>query len=138
MKANDDKNLEEFIEKLMKDQTPESPSFDFTSKVMAQVLAQVLAPQTSSITTYKPLISKPVFIATISTVIALVIYCIGYGNPSSNYSLPHFNIQVNPLLNLEEKVHFSNITTYTVVVTAVMLFIQISILKNHFDRRHLQ
>lgn len=131
MKANDDKNLEEFIEKLMKTQTPESPSIDFTSKVMAQVLA----PQTSTITTYKPLISKPVFIATLSTILALVIYCIAYGNPSSNYSFPHLNFHVNQLLNLEETVHFSNITTYSVVFTALMLLIQIPILKSHFDRR---
>ena len=58
MKVSEDKNIEKLIDHLMKDTTLESPSFDFTSKVMSQVTVT----KTSDITTYQPLISTRTFL----------------------------------------------------------------------------
>lgn len=70
MKANEDKNIEKLVDHIMKDTILESPSFDFTSKIMSQVLAT----KTSDVTVYKPLISRTTFIAIFGFIIALFIY----------------------------------------------------------------
>jgi len=49
-----DKNIENLIDKMMAENTLESPSIDFTSKIMSQVLVA----EKSKIKTYKPLISN--------------------------------------------------------------------------------
>ena len=46
----EDKYIEKLVDQIMKDQILESPSFDFTSKVMAQVTVA----KTNEITVYKP------------------------------------------------------------------------------------
>ena len=115
----------------MKDSTLESPSFDFTSKVMSQVLAT----KTSEATTYKPLISKQVFIALFGSLAVLVVYILFNGSSHSpngfihlDYNLLRNHIPVNTF-------SFSKITVYSVVLTTIMLFIQIPLLKNYFDRK---
>lgn len=54
-----DKNIEQLIEKMMAEDKLQSPSFDFTSKIMAEV--HVL--EEKKLKAYKPLISKPVWIS---------------------------------------------------------------------------
>ena len=49
MEANENKELEKLVDKMMSDLTLESPSIDFTSKVMAQVVVT----KTSDVTLYK-------------------------------------------------------------------------------------
>ncbi len=131
MKVSEDKNIEKLIDNLMKDATLESPSFDFTSKVMSQVLAT----KTSEATTYKPLISKQVFIALFSSLTVLVIYILFNGNTSSGNDFLRLNYNLLHDLNLVDTFRFSKITTYSVVLTTIMLFIQIPLLKNYFDRK---
>ncbi len=57
MKKNVDKQIENLVDKVMKQSTLETPSIDFTSHIMVQVEA---AKQSTS-TTYQPLISKRVW-----------------------------------------------------------------------------
>lgn len=131
MKASEDKNLEKLIDKIMKDVPIETPSFDFTSKVMSQVLAT----QTSAITAYKPLISKPVMIIVFGSILAVFSYFISNGNAGSAGWLD--GIDYNRLFNvrLVSGFKFSKITLYAVVLATVLLLVQISLLKNHFDKR---
>ena len=131
MKANEDKNIEKLVDHIMKDAVLESPSFDFTSKIMSQVLAT----KTSDVTVYKPLISRTTFIAIFGCIIALFIYLFISGAQQTNgwFSNLNFNLLYNNKLASIFK--FSKITTYTVVLTTLMLFIQIPLLKNHFDKQ---
>ncbi|MFC4816085.1 hypothetical protein [Flavobacterium sp. GCM10023249] len=129
MNTNEDKHIEKLIDKMLKDQTLETPSFDFTSKV----LSQVTAIQSSRITTYKPLLSKKTVLIIISILLALIVFSIFYDSkPTSNW-IPH--IEFIPFKNLTTSYEFSKVTTYSVVLTAIMIFIQIPILKNYYDRK---
>ena len=132
MKANEDKNIEKLIDHLMKDTVLESPSIDFTLKVMSQVLET----KTSNVTTYKPLISKQVFGVIFSGLTALMVYIFFNNNASSSDGFLHLNYNLLHDLNPAETFHFSKITIYTVVLTTVMLFIQIFLLKNYFDKKY--
>ena len=57
MNENVDKHIEKLVDKAMKDSVLETPSFDFTSKVMQHVTAT----SKSKATVYEPLISKKVW-----------------------------------------------------------------------------
>jgi uncharacterized membrane protein (DUF485 family) len=131
MKANEDKNIEKLIDHLMKDTTLASPSFDFTSKVMSQVIAT----KTSAATTYQPLISKQTFIAIFIGLAVLIAYVLWNGTAASNNRLLHLNYNLLTNFNPIKTWQFSTITTYTVVLTTIMLCIQIPLLKNYYDRR---
>lgn len=131
MKANEDKNIEKLVDHIMKDAVLESPSFDFTSKIMSQVLAT----KTSDVTVYEPLISRTTFIAIFGCIIALFIYLFISGGQQTNGWFSHLDFTLLYNNKLASMFKFSKITTYTVVLTTLMLFIQIPLLKNHFDKQ---
>ena len=70
MKENEDKNIEQYVHTVIKETPLESPSHDFTSKVMANVLAI----GKSKATVYKPLISKKGWLLIFGGIIATVMY----------------------------------------------------------------
>ncbi len=132
MKVNEDKNIEKLVAKMMNEIPLEKPSFDFTSKVMAQVLAN----KTNDITTYKPLISKPLLILIFGSFFILFGYCIINGNTeSSNEWFDSINLSQYYNNRLFLGLKFSKITAYAVLLSTLMLFLQIPLLKNHFDRQ---
>lgn len=131
MKASEDKNIEKLIDHLMKDTTLASPSFDFTSKVMSQVLAT----KTSHVTTYKPLISKQAFLLIFGGLTVLIAYVLASGDLNSSNRLVQFNYNLLSNYNPVKTLHFSTITTYTIVLMAIMLCIQIPLLKNYYDSK---
>lgn len=131
MKENEDKHLEELIDRIMKDQTLESPSFDFTSKIMSQIEVT----KTSNVTVYKPLISKSILIGIIGSIIVLVLYSILFGNQQSTSTSSLFDFSVlykNALIN---SFHLSKTATYSILLTTIFLFVQISFLKSYFDKK---
>lgn len=132
MKTNEDKQLEKLVARMMKETTLDTPSIDFTSKVMSQVLAT----QKSETTIYKPLISTPTFIIIFGGLIFLIAFILTNGNTSSNNTYLNLNLNFFTNFNPVRSFHFSKITTYSVVLTTLMLFIQIPLLKNYFDKKH--
>ena len=70
MKENANKHIDSFTKKLFKDGSTESPSFDFTTKVMSDVNAL----SSTNVTVYKPLISKRTWILISISVVALIAY----------------------------------------------------------------
>lgn len=132
MKTNEDKQLEKLVDRMMKEKTLDTPSIDFTSKVMSQVLAT----QKSETTIYKPLISTPTFIIIFGGLIFLIAFILTNGNTSSNNTYLNLNLNFFTNFNPVRSFHFSKITTYSVVLTTLMLFIQIPLLKNYFDKKH--
>ena len=129
MNTNEDKHIEKLVDKMLKNQALESPSFDFTSKLMSKVTTS----QSNSITTYKPLISGKTILTIAGILLALIGYSFFYDGTQTSKWIPH--IDFVPFNNLTALYEFSTVTTYSVVLTAIMLFIQIPILKNYYNNK---
>ena len=134
MNENVDKKLDNLSRKVMGNSVVESPSVNFTQNLMSQIISL----NTSKVTTYVPLISKRVWlliaVAFLGVLGYLIIGTSGEQNTSiTDYGLDRiFNMQYsNPLSSVE----FSQTLIYAVALFAIMLCIQIPILKRHFDKR---
>jgi hypothetical protein len=134
MKANTDKHIEKFVDKMMKETTLDTPSVDFT----AQVMSQVLKIKTSQTTVYKPLISKWVWYGIFISMLGLIAYLSFNSSSVSGGLLEKFNLGTLPkfsMPNLFSGLHFSKTTIYACVLLTLMLFIQIPIIKHVMNRR---
>jgi len=130
MNENANKDLDNLSRKVIGKLAIESPSFDFTKTVMSQINAL----SSSSVTTYVPLISKQVW-----ALIALAFVGV-FGFVSSGASeeksgwISKLNLEyefANPLAHIE----LSQTVIYSVVLCAVMICIQIPLLKHYCDKR---
>ncbi|HEY5686727.1 MAG TPA: hypothetical protein VIS27_00295 [Yeosuana sp.] len=134
MKAKADKEIEKLIDKMMKETTLESPSFDFT----AQVMSQVLKIKTNKVTVYKPLISKWIWYGIFISMLGLIAYLSFNDSVVTDGLLEKYNFEILPkfsISNIFSGLHFSRTTLYACILLTVMLFIQIPILKHHMDKR---
>jgi hypothetical protein len=131
MQVNENKELEKLVGKMMRESALESPSFDFTSKVMSQVLAT----KPSGVTVYKPLISTTAFITIFGLFFIFCAYLFMYkeGQNESLFTTIHFSKLYNN--RLLSGFSISKISVYAVAVSILMFYIQIPFLKNHFDKR---
>lgn len=128
----DDKRIEDLVNKLMEADALEQPSFDFTDKVMAQVEAL----SDSSITTYKPLIPKSVFYAIAAGFLVLVGYVLFNDSTSSESLTEKYNIAQdyqNILQGLS--FDFSSTLMYSILFLAIMVSVQIPLLKHYVNNR---
>ncbi|UTN05430.1 hypothetical protein L0669_05840 [Flavobacterium bizetiae] len=129
MKEND-KEIENLIEKMMSENTLESPSFDFTSKIMSQVLVA----EQSKIKAYKPLISKSAWIFIGISLAALTAYTIYFNNDIYNFEIAKtYSDKASALFS---GIHFSTNVLYALLVVPFMVLIQIGVLKNYFDKKY--
>jgi hypothetical protein len=124
-----DKNIEKFIGEIMAESTLESPSIDFTSKVMSQILVA----EKSKIQDYKPLISAPVWIVILGSLICLILYT-AFVNEPYNSEIGHSYV-VN-IANIFSEFHFSKNTIYAILIVPLMILIQIPLLKNYYDKKY--
>jgi len=133
MKANEDKHLDKFAAKLMKETSLQKPSAEFTSKVMMQALAA--SPGTATV--YKPLISKPFWFIIFGAIILVMCYLFLSADVQSGGWFDSFNMgKVNDkFLNGLPDLKFSEMTVFAVALLTIMLFVQISFLKNYFNKR---
>ncbi|MBJ7879418.1 hypothetical protein [Gelidibacter salicanalis] len=132
MKDNADRLLESVVEKVMKSSHIESPSSDFTKRVMAHVNTK------STATVYQPLISKTGWLIVFSGVIAFVIYIymITGTDTSKWFETIDFNvIATTDITNLFSKLKLEQVTSYAMLVFGLMLCAQIPILKYFIDKR---
>lgn len=132
MKASEDKHLEKLVDKMMKNQTLETPSFDFTSKVMNQVLES----KKNKVFTYRPLISKQTAFAIFGITVLIIIYAILNANSSSSKWISM--VDLSPIFKngFSELFNFSTITMYGTVFGTIMLLAQITFLQNHFNNKN--
>jgi len=134
MKAKTDKEIEKLIDKMMKETTLESPSLDFTSQVMSQVLKI----KTNKAMVYKPLISKWIWYGIFISMLGLMTYLLFNDSAVSGGLFEKYNFGTLPkfrMSNIFSGLHFSRTTLYACVLLTIMLFIQIPILKHHMDKR---
>ena len=133
MKENEDKNIEHYVRTVIKETPLESPSHDFTAKVMANVLAT----GKSKATIYRPLISKKGWLL-VFAIIATIGYFIVNGSSQSQQTTWSFGPGLKNFLSNFGDVslfQFSKITTSVIVLATIMIFIQITWLKNHLNKR---
>lgn len=134
MKEQENKQLKKLVEEVMKQSTLETPSYNFTAKVMQQITAD----SKSTVTTYKPLISKTGWTVLFLSVLAVMIYISLSGDTQSNswFDAIDFNALLNfKLPNLFSGIQFSHTTLYALLFFGIMVCIQIPLLKNYFDKR---
>lgn len=122
-----DKRVEEFIGKVFSETTLETPSFDFTSKIMAQV--SVL--EQSKVKEYKPLISKTVWFAIFGILLAMMGFATFGTSEKTQFD---FGLSAK-IAGSIPSIHFSDATTYSVLIVTIMILIQIPLLKSYFDKR---
>ena len=134
MKENEDKNMEQYVQKVIKETLLESPSHDFTAKVMANVLAM----DKSKATVYKPLISKTGWIIIFGGIIATMVYFIINGGAQTGGHSWSFDLSGKDFIKMFSSLHlfqFSRVTVNVIVVSTILMFIQITLLKNYLDKR---
>lgn len=125
-----DKDIENLIDKMMSETTLDSPSIDFTSKVMAQVLVV----EKSKAMVYKPLISKFTWFVIGLALIALVVYPSFFAGTDSNIEIG--KAYADKVTALFSGVHFSENVLYALLVIPFMMLIQLGLLKNYFDKKY--
>jgi hypothetical protein len=124
-----DKNIEKIIGEIMAESTLESPSIDFTSKVMSQILVV----EKSKIQHYKPLISTPIWIVILGSLISLILYT-AFWNESYNSEIGHSYVVNIP--NIFSEFHFSKNIIYAILIVPLMILVQIPLLKNYYDKKY--
>ena len=134
MKENVDKQIETLVDKAMDRSSLERPSFDFTSKVMSHI--DIVKQNT--ITTYRPLISKQVWGLILLAFVGFLSYIIFVSKPETSDWLANFNfnqIDTSMFSSLLNNMQLSKIVTYGIGLFSIMCLVQISFLKNYFDKR---
>ena len=128
-----DKNIEQLIEKMMAEEKLQSPSIDFTSKIMANV--QIL--EEKKLKAYKPLISKPIWILIGLAVAALVIYVSLFSVSETDFKIDEVgNLYSDRMSTAFSGIHFSKNILYAILIVPIMILVQVGILKNYFDKKY--
>jgi len=125
-----DKNIELLIGKMMAEEKLQSPSFDFTSKIMTEI--SIL--EEKKLNAYKPLISKPVWISIGIALVLLIIYVSFFTGTDTvlDVETPY----ADTISGLFSGIHISKTLLYTLLIVPIMMLIQIGILKNYFDKKY--
>ncbi|RKS94993.1 hypothetical protein BC952_0631 [Flavobacterium limicola] len=124
-----DKNIKKLIGDIFAESNLESPSIDFTSKVMSQILVV----EKIKIQHYTPLISKTIWIVIIGSLISLILY-FAFWNESNNSEIGYSYV-VN-ISNIFSEFHFSINTIYAILIVPLMILVQIPLLKNYYDKKY--
>ncbi|MBZ4035899.1 hypothetical protein K6T82_14055 [Flavobacterium sp. 17A] len=128
-----DKNIEQLIEKMMAEEKLQSPSIDFTSKIMANI--QVL--EEKKLKAYKPLISKSIWISIGIAVALLVIYVSLFSVSDNDLKIDEIGkIYSDKMTATFSGIHFSKNILYAILILPIMILIQIGVLKNYFDKKY--
>lgn len=128
-----DKNIEQLIEKMMAEDKLQSPSFDFTSKIMAEV--HVL--EDKKLKAYKPLISKSVWISIALAVAALVIYVSLFSVSQNDLEFEQIGkLYSGKISTAFSGIHFSKNILYAILIVPIMILVQVGLLKNYFDKKY--
>ncbi|MGB5227420.1 MAG: hypothetical protein WBN55_04105 [Eudoraea sp.] len=136
MEDNRDKQLDDFIKKIVKSAGIETPSDGFTQNIMSKIVAQE-----EKITTieYKPLISKTSWFVLAAFAVFLFTFII-FGNIDLNISwLPGID-QLAPnkvgFLDFLSQIHLPSTLVYGLSGLALFIYVQIFFLKKHLENRY--
>nr|WP_198999611.1 hypothetical protein [Flavobacterium sp. ASV13] len=125
-----DKNIENLIEKMMAENTLQSPSADFTSNIMSKILIA----EEVKIKPYKPLISISTWIFIGIALALLIIYNVYFTGTENNLEIgKSYTDKISAIVS---GIYISKTTLYAILIVPFMILIQIGILKNYFDKKY--
>ena len=135
MKENANKYLDQITEKLFTEQPLESPSSDFSSKVMVRVEGL----QNETVTVYKPLISKAGWFIIITGFLAVVVfvYLSGNGTETSGW-FNTLNVNIlfqNKASHIWAQWHIPDTLLYPTLFLSLLVWIQVLFVKNYCKKR---
>lgn len=138
-KIDADKEIEQFVEKIMEKTSLDMPSSDFTANIMSKVLEI----KTTEATAYQPLISKKVWIMIGLGVLTLLIYIVFGAKTESSGFINTIDLSMltnNKIANILSSIELSNFQVsrtfgYALMSLGIMICIQILFLKHHFNQR---
>ncbi len=132
MKSRDE-NIEKLVEKMMMESPIETPSFDFTSKVMSDVLCLERKKSFS----YKPVISKRGWFIIFACIGGFITWFIfnGYAEKETATNIDFNFINAERILNVFSAFQPSSLSLYVTLLAMVMIFIQILFLRNYLHKR---
>ncbi|MEZ4793185.1 MAG: hypothetical protein R2783_06905 [Gelidibacter sp.] len=133
MEENVNKHIENLVGKAMRQSALETTSFDFTANIMAQVddVKQKVA------TTYQPLISKRIWSLIFIGFIAFIAYMVFISKPEASGWFKNVDLNAERVSKVLSGIQTPRIAAYGVGLLALMLLVQIPLLKNYFDKRIL-
>lgn len=141
MKKNEDKEFDLLIRKSVRETGLKSPSADFTTLVMSEVLSSPKALFESKVQskaiTFKPLISRAAWVAiVISLIVLFVVVLSGQDTPVQSEL---FTLYVNSLQEQLAGVfqQIPEVTAYAMVLAAAAFLIQIYFLSKSDERSYL-
>lgn len=126
------KELDAFAKKYIKEIKEESPSVDFTSNLM-----NLIQKENSAIYKATPLISTKIWIALVGVLAASILF-VSRGTSLSWVKMPNLNFDFFSKIqipNLFEGIAVSNTMLYSFFFLALMVFIQVYLLKNHYTKK---
>ncbi|MHC0439693.1 hypothetical protein [Flavobacterium sp. 3-210] len=125
-----DKNLENLIEKMMAENTLQSPSADFTSNLMSQILVA----EKAKIKPYKPLISISTWIFIGIALVLLIIYNMFFAGAENNLEIgKSYTDKISAIIS---GIHISKTLLYSILIVPFMILVQVGVLKNYFDKKY--
>lgn len=134
MKEKENNQLDKLVDKVMKQSTLETPSFNLTANVMQHITAD----SKNRTTVYKPLISKTGWFILFLSVLTVMIYIVLTEDTKSNgwFDAIDFSVLSNiKIPNLFSGLKVSHTTLYALLLFGIMVCVQIPLLKNYFDKR---
>jgi hypothetical protein len=125
------KNIDDFSKHLIKDVGLETPSSNFVANVINTINVQQ---NKSSVTVYKPLISKIGWVLIAFSLIGLFI--INYSsNTENSMQLPAVAqsfLNKLSLLNIFESIKLSKIFTFSIILFSILVLVQLYFIKKYF------
>jgi hypothetical protein len=135
MEENKDKQLNDFVKKIVRSAGLETPSDGFTQNIMSKIVVQ--EEKTTAIK-YKPLISKRSWLILAAITIILFTYII-FGKLDLSISwLPNINsVTLNKIGFMEvlSQIHLPNTAVYALIGIMLFFYVQIIYMKRHLDNR---
>lgn len=126
----EDKNIENLIEKMMAENTLQSPSADFTANLMSQILVA----EKVKIKPYKPLISISTWIFIGVALALLIAYNVFFAGTQNNLEIG--KSYTDKISTIVSGIHISKTLLYAILIVPFMVLIQIGVLKNYFDKKY--
>ena len=133
MEENNNKQLDAFLKKQIKELPLESPSKNFTANIMSALHAE----SALSHIKYKPLISKKIWLAVAAVVVAVLFipFQKQEGGLLEKVSIDFSFIDKLNFGGALEGLSVSSTAFYGLLFFAIMIFVQVVYLKGYFDKK---
>ena len=130
MESHSEQHFDDLAKKVYKSTQIETPSFDFTSKVMAKL-------ESETVITYKPLISKIGWLVIVAIITGISIYIFNTSTGESSFlnEVDYSVLTNNKVTSLLSSVTFSKTLMYAVLFLGLAWFVQVKMINQFVEKR---